>query len=462
MKIKIITSAILTTLILSLTNCNKQSFISKPSLKLIFSSDTITFDTTLAPLQSTVRILKIYNPYDFGILINKIYLAGGTNSTFKININGSASTYAQNIKIPKHDSIYIFIQKKSVPSDSQILQLDSIIFLIASSTQKVILQNINQPVNLLSKSIIYSNQTWDSTKPYLITHYLIIDSNATLNIQPGTRIYLHNNALIYCFGSLQSHGKTKHPVIFTTDRLDNDYKNIPGQWGAIILAPSAHNCSFFNTIIQSSIIGISIDSVQDTVIVANSIIQHQSYANIFACCSNLKIFGSLLDDAGWYNCGLVQGGNYTIINSTLANYYAWGTIRSTPALAATNYKIINNNPVFWLPIHINISNSIIYGNLQNELILSPAKNWQFFSYSLNYNLIKTTQNYNFNNCIINKSPQFQNITNFNFQLQANSPAINNANPELIKQYFQFLLYDMNGNNRLSDGKPDIGAFEFVK
>ncbi len=448
--------------ILLLSSCFKEKFLNNPHLRLKFETDTVFFDTVFTQIGSATRIFKVYNPYNSAVKIDKIFLAGGKNSPFRLNINGLPGLQANDVIIPARDSIFLFVDVTINPEKSNyLLVLDSVVFDIAGSLQSVKLMAVGWTVHLIRRQIIEGSQTWDSQMPYLIFDYVIVDTNACLNIQPGTKIFLHRGAVVYVLGCLKSNGLLDSTVVFATDRLEQDYRQVPGQWGGIVLDRISQGNFFNYTEIRNSTVGISIDSVQDTVRIYNCKIEHQSYANVFAASSNVVILNSLLDDAGWYNVGFIKGGNYTLIHNTIANYYGWGTIRTTPAVAVTNYQMVNGQAVYWQPIKLTIANSIIYGSLENELILSAANEWENFDYMIKNSLVKTKEPYQMDSCIVNQDPKFVDIEKFDFHLDSLSPAINKASREIINLYPQVLENDLDGQSRLSDSSPDIGAYEFV-
>jgi hypothetical protein len=64
--------------------------------------------------------------------------------------------------------------------------------------------------------------------------------------------------------------------------------------------------------------------------------------------------------------------------------------------------------------------------------------------------------------MVNLTPKYLDIEKFKYTLTDTSPTLDKGNIEVVNQNLQYLQYDMNNNNRLEDGKPDIGAFEFRK
>ena len=98
--------------------CKKDQFIYDGNATTLLSADSIRFDTVFTSAGSITRSLKIFNLNDQKILINSIRLAGGTNSPFKININGQAATQEQNIDLPAGDSMYVFVQVSIDPTNA--------------------------------------------------------------------------------------------------------------------------------------------------------------------------------------------------------------------------------------------------------------------------------------------------------------------------------------------------------
>ncbi len=443
---------------MSLISCHKPQ--SQTGVQLAFSTDTVFFDTVFTQIGSATRILKVYNTSANDAIIDHIYLAGGNGSDFRLNINGVPTNSATNVYLPAHDSLYIFAEVTVQPNKGYLVKQDSIIFEQGKDVQTVKLLAIGWDVFLVKKLIITSDTVWNSDRPVLIWYYAAIDRGASLTITRGTQVFLHRFAGIHVFGSLRVAGAADCTVVFSSDRLENDYKDIPGQWGGIVLYPTAYNNSFSWCQIKNGIVGISVDSVADTVEIDHCQIIHQSFANVFANNTNVNIYSSLLADAGWYNIAAINGGTYKLLGSTIANYYAWGTIRTTPAVTITNYYIRNNQPVYVAPANITIINTIIYGNQENELMLSPAEPGQNFSYSISHSLLKTNQGYQTTATIINQKPMFTDIGKFDFTIGSDSPAKDKADLDIISSMPGYLRYDLNQADRLADGLPDIGAYEW--
>ena len=77
---------------LALRGCRKDLQITPdPSAKLQFSTDTLHFDTVFTTIGSSTRRLKIFNPQAQAVKVSSIQLAGGANSLFRLNLNGTST-----------------------------------------------------------------------------------------------------------------------------------------------------------------------------------------------------------------------------------------------------------------------------------------------------------------------------------------------------------------------------------
>jgi hypothetical protein len=176
------------------TSCRKQDKIdTDPSLKLNFSADTVFFDTVFTSIGSVTQRLTIYNNHDRKVNISNVMLAGGDNSNYRINIDGTPVLNTQNIEIPGHDSIFIFIRVTVDPNNENtpFVVRDSIVFLTNGNHQDVKLMAWGQNARFLKNGIIEGNQVWDSLKPYVILGYARVDTSSSLTILAGTKVYFH-------------------------------------------------------------------------------------------------------------------------------------------------------------------------------------------------------------------------------------------------------------------------------
>ena len=100
--------------------CNNDDFSTNSSLKLAFSNDTLRLDTILTGIGTSTRQLKVYNRNKESLVISSITLADGSNSGFRINVDGMKGSNFSNIEIRGKDSLFIFIEATIRPANSDI------------------------------------------------------------------------------------------------------------------------------------------------------------------------------------------------------------------------------------------------------------------------------------------------------------------------------------------------------
>ena len=181
---------------LALNACEKSENILSGNSKLEFSTDTVLFDTVFTTIGSTTLNFRVHNKSGQDFNLESIYLAGGTASKFRLNINGDQEVSLKDYVIPAQDSIFIFVEVTLDPNnvnDPMVVQ-DSIVFEYNGKMQDVDLIAFGQDVNLINGEIIQS-QDWTNEKPYLVYNSMAVDTAETLTIHPGTRIHFHNSHL---------------------------------------------------------------------------------------------------------------------------------------------------------------------------------------------------------------------------------------------------------------------------
>ena len=118
MKIK---HLVYTTIIFSsfqILSCKKNNLLTSSNFNIETSTDTILFDTLFTTIGSTTKRFKCYNKNSGTINISNISLQNGTNSPFRINIDGESGVVFNNISILPGDSIFIFVEVTIDPNGS--------------------------------------------------------------------------------------------------------------------------------------------------------------------------------------------------------------------------------------------------------------------------------------------------------------------------------------------------------
>jgi hypothetical protein len=455
-------------------SCEKLEVIKDPDARLHFSGDTVYFDTIFTTIGSTTKQLRVYNRYNQPLKITSIELAGGQGSVFRLNIDGIPGNTARDIEIPPKDSIYIFVGVTLDPNnaDSLLLIQDSIVFVTNGNVQDVNLVAWGQDVHLINGEIIGS-ETWTNDKPYLVFNSMLVDTNEVLTIEEGVIVHFHRNSYLYVAGSLIVNGTKDYPVTFQGDRLEQLYRDIPGQWDGLWLLPGSHDNRINYAIIKNGIIGIESDTLSSlnvpTLEISNSIIINMSAVGILGLGTTIKASNCVIGNCGQFALALLIGGSYEFYHCTITNY--WGshpgqpTIRSTPAVALNNYyKDINDNYQIRPIEKAFFGNCIIYGSRDSEFEIDS------FPHSI--------LNYEFDHCVTridpekldlsdqtrfktiynNENPNFISINDNDYQLDT----LSSAKDRGLIDYALLYNLDLLGVSRLDDAGPDIGAYERVE
>lgn len=448
--------------------CEKQEFNTSGNATLVFSQDTVLFDTIFTTIGSATKRFTVKNPYNERLNINSIYLAGGENSQYRLNIDGFAGTRLDQVELREKDSLFIFVEVTIDPNNSNLplVVKDSIIFSFNNKQQDIDLISWGQDVNIMNGEIV-GTQNWNSDKPYLIYNSMLVDTNSILTIDPGTMIYFHKNSRLYVAGTIKADGTFDSPIVFQGDRLENEYEDIPGQWDGIWLMSGSKD-NFFNfTEIKNAIIGIQVDTVvslsKPTLHISNSRIENMTSTGIYAQGSTIEAYNNLISNCGQFAIALTLGGSYEFYHCTVGNYWGHST-RTTPSVLLNNYYIDVNGNVQVRPMDkAFFGNCIIYGNKDSEVIIDKIDQGNL-DFKFDHTLIKvdgefSTSNTNqFENIIVNIDPKFVDPYEGDFEIDTLSVVKDYGNPE----YGNLFPLDLNLNNRTADSGPDLGAFERIE
>ncbi len=448
-----------------------------PEASLRFSVDTLYFDTVFTELNTITRSFTIHNPHKDFLKISRIRLAKGENSVYRMNLDGVPGIDFQNIEIPPQDSIYVFIDATLDPnnSDNILLQQDSVVTETNGNIQDVDLVAWGQDVHLLRGKVL-STQTWANDKPYLIIDYVYVDSLEVLTIDPGVRVYLHRDAIFAVAGTLIANGEKDLPVSFSGDRLEDDYQDIPGQWAGIHFMAGSRDNKLNYTEIRSGNFGMIVDTFMNnnpTLEIRNSTIAHTSSVGILARGAKILGVNNLIYHCGSSALALTIGGSYEFYHCTIASRWDYAPLRTDPAVYMSNYYYYNDTlPSGKVDQQVEIrdiekayfGNCIIWGDQQNELIIDKHHDAGELNYFFDHCLGRFNpegfklEEERFPGLINNEDPKFVSwsSTNYDFQPDSLSPAIDAGKDSIALKYPK----DANGNSRLEDESPDIGAYEY--
>lgn len=454
----------------------ERTFTEEPEARLKFTTDTVFFDTVFTTIGTVTESFRVRNPHNRFIRIDQVWLAGGAGSVFRINVDGVSGVEFENLEIAPRDSMYIFVEATLDPNNADdILRIqDSIVFLTNGNIQDVDLVAWGQDVHILRDSLLEGSVTWTAGKPYLILNYVYVDTLASLTIDPGVTVHLHRDALLFVDGMLRVNGTLEEPVRFRGDRLEEFYKDIPGQWGLIYLSALSRDNRIDYAEIRNGTIGVLISAppgsgLQPDLEISNTIIDNMSSNGIYAL--NARVTGTnlVIGDCGGSCLGLIYGGAYDFTHCTFANYWpSWYSNRRLPALFLADYFAnIENDTLVIRPDGVfeqaRVRNSVIYGNARTELVIDSYHDKQLV-YRFDHCLVRIDEDSLdveadplFTHIIANEDPMLLDTIPYIYRPDSASPVIDAGWPATGAE----VPVDLLGTSRLLDDAPDLGAYEWV-
>lgn len=452
----------------TLFSCQKEQYSTSSSDRLHFSADTIVFDTIFTERGSITHQFKVYNHNKGTVRIDEICINQSQNNEFFMNVNGVSGGSVKGMELAAGDSLYIFVQAKlnENAADTPHVHTDSILFRYNNRYDKIVLAAWGQDAYVLKGKTIDENTTWSGRKPYVIFDSLVVNAGQTLTIEEGVSVYLHNRANIIVRGSLQVKGSFENQVVFTSDRLEESFQLLPGQWGSIIFEETSANNTISYAQIKNAVNGLLLQGTQTPIDlrIENSHITNMSSHAIFAQNAHIDCCNTVLANCSGYLAAF-HGGRFAFTHTTLSNLNAL-TGRNT----AYSVFVSNTNPATQDEIAFEKSyfrNSIITGERKNEILITPKNTGDVLPVVFDNCLLRQTfaekeaVYYKENSFITDadlkqKKPLFSNGIKTPFALDSLSLAIDKGNLEYAKPF----EFDILQHSRLLDQKPDMGAYEF--
>ena len=459
-------SLILLSCCLLILSCRKDSYITSPDARVTITVDTLKYDTVFVSTGSITQTFKIINENDQKLRISSVRLMGGNSSQFRINVDGSIGPEVTDIEVEANDSVYVFAQVTIDPNAANLpfIVRDSIQISYNGRNRLVQLEAWGRNAHFLRNKEVASNETWNNDLPYVILGYLYIDTNQTLTINKGCKIYIHADAPIIVDGSLQVMGEkdTADRVYFQGDRLDDPYRDFPAAWPGIYFLGSSINNVLNYAVIKNGYQSLGLQdpaSNGNPKLTLNECIIDNAYdAGIISINSSIRARNCLVSNCG-RNLFLVQGGDYQFTHCTVVTISNRFIQHKDPVLTVSNFA---NN--ISKPLTAMFRNCIFWGEnglVNNEVDVIKNGNTTFnvdFDRVL-WKVQTTPQNITSFEIINNQDPLFDSINTseryYDFRLKAISPAVNKGNQATG------VATDLDGKPRpLPVGtKPDLGCFE---
>lgn len=474
-----ILSVLMVTILLLGTACKKDKISADSSHKLRFSLDTLSFDTVFSSVGSSTRIFKIYNPNDMKVNISSIVIGGGNASFFRVNVNGEPAVSYANVELRARDSLWVFAEVTVDPMDSNnpFLVKDSLVCITNGNLQKVIFEAFGQDVYFHKPLLgatnydIPCNEVWKSDKPHLVFGTAVIDSNCSLEIEAGTRVYFHYAGALKAMkgASLKVRGELDNQVYFEGDRRESWYQSVAGQWEGVVLNEGSLDNELNFLQIKNARNGVSCQgdgNANDYSLVMNN-------CRVLNCSSNgirlnsttMQTNNLLVANCAGHELLIEKGGSYEFNHGTFANYVnaAQGNANSGNSVLVKNWILLDGAKETGDILQCDFNNCIISGITNNELELKDDGG--VFNYQFTNCLITSSggsnDGENFIANVFNADPSFQDVSVADFQLKANSGAVDVGSLNFVLERLPYLGMDLKGDIRTGEGSPDAGSYEHV-
>ncbi len=459
-------------LLIALSSCRKDFGTVWSNGTLEFSQDTIFFNRVFDNISSSTHRFTVRNNSNQDITIPSITLKKGNNSFYRLNVDGIAGKTFQNIDILAKDSIYVFAEVTvdfNQVTDPNFMYRDEIIFDNGLNEQKVDLEALVLDVNLIRPNRtaiqngfsyeeivlatdgegnevtirganLVDNTVWQNDKPYLIYGYVGVPTGKTLTIEAGTRLYFHQNsgiivqegASLIVNGTQSTTEALENQVIFQGDRLEENYNDVPGQWGAIWLREGSINNLLNHTTIKNATLGLLVDSnstiVTKTLQANNTQIYNTTSFGILARNAKITAKNVVIGNNGKASFSAMLGGKYNFYHTTMANYWQ-NSNRQNPVVMLSDI-FETQTAIYTANLEANFTNCIIYGNQNIELSLENKEATTTFDYSFKNCVIKFADANN--QYVDNPLYDFTNVTNYQNNIFNLDPNFYNTDTTLGK------------------------------
>jgi hypothetical protein len=487
-------------ILIAVSSCRTDFETVANSGDLKFSRDTVFLDTVFSNISSSTYTLKVYNQSNDDITIPTIQLGKASNSKYRMTVDGMTGNQGKlfsNITLLAKDSLYIFIETTANINDASLtdfLYTDQILFDSGTNLQKVELVTLIQDAVFLypqkfsdgssetlpnpsggdrlpgfvldEKELIFTKE-----KPYVIYGYAGVPSGKTVTFEAGARVHFHTNSgliipengSIIVNGTVSTTEAMENEVVFEGDRLEPEYSDIPGQWGAIWLTNGSTNTTINNLTIKNATVGLLIQNNDgSTVQIKNTQIYNCSNYGILGQTARIEGENIVINNAGKASLACTYGGDYKFTHCTFNNN--WNS--STQVAVLINNYYVGAEPEVENLTGALFNNCILYGSYSNELSVDKQTG-AVFEYQFNNCLIKfnntsnsltnhpeyqfTTDPTHYNNIILNKDPKFFNIEQNKFNIDKTSSAFEKGSSSYT------IPSDIIGKIRTSP--PDLGAYQ---
>ena len=457
-----------------------------PSARLRFSEDVVSFDTVISSMSSTTHTLLVFNDNGEGVRMPRVALQRGTESPFRVNVDGQYlyEGHGADFDVRSKDSIFVRIEV-TVPEDDAdtIIHCEDVLtFTLESGVEqsvKLVADGMN--VYVMKGVTITEDTELTGDKPYLIYDSLVVAPGAKLTLHPGVCMMFHDEVSLHVHGTLDAQGTIDEPVVFRGDRMDRmfdylPYDNTPNRWGGIHIYGDSHDNVLYQCDIHSGDYGVICDSTflfdvqKPTVSIENSIIHNvQGYGfKATSCIAN--VVGTQISNTFKTSVYLL-GGAYTFVHCTIAQFYPWDANRGDALYISNQIDETEEGyyPLYWA----HFLNCVVTGYADDVIMGNIGENQDYMCDYLFQNChlrtVVDSDTERFVNVVYDSKKEKPNCSDhfrlfdtknflYDFTPVEESGMRGIADASIAEKISPV---DRMGNSRLLDGAPDAGAYEFV-
>lgn len=433
------------------SGCERDFSNAPAAADLVFSSDTVSFDTIYAGFPTPTLRVALRNVGDDDVTIGSVALAGGESSPFMVNINGVSACHAESLRLCSGDSLLVFVSVRdaSVNGGFAFRGLSDRIVATGGANEwrtnlSAVVRNVKNMGGVLS-----ADEQWlcDSI-PYLVSDSVVVGPQATLLVGPGVSVLMGRDASFLVEGRLVGAAEPRRRSSFSPVRSDGIYSSVPGQWGGIHLAAGAlADLRYCDVACASE--ALVCDSSSS--LVADGLwIRDASRTGVSLTEAEAVLTNSIVSDCGGGAFSVV-GGRVGLRHVTVADYYSWD-YRKVAALRFCASDDSNARLV--------VDNSIIVGSLSAEVEVDSlsASSALFRSSLVKAEKKKVGEKADvFVDCAVANDAHFADRRSADFHLTERSAAVGLADASLAGD----LPTDFEGVLREADAPWCAGALQSV-
>lgn len=469
--------------LLFITACMDEDFSSDASLRLLFSEQEVAFDTLITSVSSRTRTLMVFNANSKGIRIPLVALEKGSASPFRINVDGQFLSEGRgtDFEVPGGDSIFVRIEVcGNITLGKEIEEVcDQLIFTLESGQRQTVpLKAGLLDAELIRGLIVSSDTTFSGTRPRVFYEELVVDSNATLTLEPGTILMFHSGKGLTVNGTLNVDGTVESPVVMRSDLTEHMFKNLyydntPSRWNGLVLQNTNVTHRIHNLDLHASTVGIvcQSDSLGEELALdlEGSIIHNIGGAGLFLqnCRSNVR--NTQISNTGG-DVVFIQGGSHDFLHCTLAQFYPFSADRGQALfLEGCAWQGDEENP-FYLP-HVHFRNCVITGYAEDVLMGNLKQTDESpIDYLFHHCLLATPaveDEMHYVGVIYDNdqqpTPRAKNFLRMDTELYLYDFSPVEQSPiRHLADSLCALPYDRLGHPRLNVGGPDAGCYQYFK